>query len=207
MTPRPHAGWPYWRGEDAGKCSGCINRGSLGPLGARAGTWNRLTRPDARPRLRRALRDGPRPVREGVRRGMPSFNDETPGDHLGCSNRRESGPRHSSTERSLLPDVPRLGFVGYGLSDVAIHALRGERALALAKLREAEHAGWRAVALHRDFDPNLASIRRRTRVQSHLRRRRTRHSRTARPPRRAPEGRTARRRACSMSHSVTVMET
>ena len=36
----------------------------------------------------------------------------------------------------------------------------GETAKALAKLREAEQAGWRGRwRYHRDFDPNLASIR------------------------------------------------
>ena len=53
-----------------------------------------------------------------------------------------------------------MGLWGYGISDVAIHALRGETAVALAKLREAEQAGWRdRWRYDRDFDPNLASIR------------------------------------------------
>ena len=41
-----------------------------------------------------------------------------------------------------------------------IHALRGERAQALAALRAAERAGWRyRWRYYRDFDANLASIR------------------------------------------------
>ena len=53
-----------------------------------------------------------------------------------------------------------MGPLGRGVSDVAIHALRGETVMALAKLREAEQAGWRELwRYHRDFDPNLASIR------------------------------------------------
>jgi hypothetical protein len=57
--------------------------------------------------------------------------------------------------------LPRLGWSGYGISDVRIHALRGDKAKALAALREAEKAGWRGPfwRYYRDFDPNLASIR------------------------------------------------
>jgi hypothetical protein len=64
--------------------------------------------------------------------------------------------------------IPRLGLGGYGIelggygiTDVSIHALRGDRAKALAALRDAERAGWRGPAWRysRDFDPNLASIR------------------------------------------------
>jgi hypothetical protein len=57
--------------------------------------------------------------------------------------------------------IPRLGVRGYWISDVQIHALRGERAEALAALREAEQAGWRGPGwrYHRDFDLSLASIR------------------------------------------------
>jgi hypothetical protein len=51
--------------------------------------------------------------------------------------------------------------MGYGIADVAIHALRGDKAKALAALREAEKAGWRGPLWRycRDFDPNLTSIR------------------------------------------------
>jgi hypothetical protein len=64
--------------------------------------------------------------------------------------------------------TPRLGLGGFGMTlggyeiaDVGIHALRGDRAKALAALREAERAGWRGPGWRyaRDFDPNLASIR------------------------------------------------
>ena len=61
---------------------------------------------------------------------------------------------------AYLQTIPRMGPLGRGFSDVAIHALRGETVMALAKLREAEQAGWRELwRYHRDFDPNLASIR------------------------------------------------
>jgi TolB-like protein/Tfp pilus assembly protein PilF len=57
--------------------------------------------------------------------------------------------------------TPRLGNSGYGVSNVAIHALRGQNAQALAALRDAEKAGWRGPRwrYYRDFEPNLASIR------------------------------------------------
>ena len=56
--------------------------------------------------------------------------------------------------------LPRLGLGGYGITDVQIHALRGDKVKALAALREASMAGWRLYWRYaRDFDPNLASIR------------------------------------------------
>jgi TolB-like protein/Tfp pilus assembly protein PilF len=56
--------------------------------------------------------------------------------------------------------LPRLGPAGYGLSDVQIHALRGDEAKALAALREASQAGWRLRwRYHESLDPALASIR------------------------------------------------
>ena len=49
---------------------------------------------------------------------------------------------------------------GYSFSDAEIQSLRGRRAEALVQLRQAQQqgrrAGWR---YHRDFDPNVASIR------------------------------------------------
>jgi hypothetical protein len=47
------------------------------------------------------------------------------------------------------------------ISEVQIYALRGDKAKALAALREEEMAGWRGPfwRYHRDFDPNLSSIR------------------------------------------------
>jgi tetratricopeptide (TPR) repeat protein len=57
--------------------------------------------------------------------------------------------------------IPRLGLSGYGITDVQIHALRGDKGKALAALREAEKAGLRGPLwrYYRDFDPALASIR------------------------------------------------
>jgi TolB-like protein/Tfp pilus assembly protein PilF len=57
--------------------------------------------------------------------------------------------------------IPRLGLAGYGIANVQLHALRGDKARALAALREAEQAGWRGPywRYYRDFDPTLASIR------------------------------------------------
>ena len=77
--------------------------------------------------------------------------------------------RTGETERATLlldrseqmsSKLPRLSTSGYGVADVQIHALRGDKAKALAALREAEQAGWRHLwRYYRDFDPNLASIR------------------------------------------------
>ena len=57
--------------------------------------------------------------------------------------------------------IPRLGVAGYGIADVQLHALRGDKAKALAALREAERAGWRGPywRYYRDVDATLASIR------------------------------------------------
>ena len=56
--------------------------------------------------------------------------------------------------------TPRLGSAGHRIADVQIHALRGDKAKALAALRAAERAGWRGGwrAL-RDLDPAFDSIR------------------------------------------------
>ena len=60
-----------------------------------------------------------------------------------------------------LGGMPRLGLGGYGILDVYVHALRGNKAKALAALREAERAGWRGPLwrYYRDIDPSLDSIR------------------------------------------------
>ncbi len=48
-------------------------------------------------------------------------------------------------DRSLefIRTIPRLGIRGYWISDVQIHAQRGEQEKALAALREAIDQGWR----------------------------------------------------------------
>jgi tetratricopeptide (TPR) repeat protein len=61
---------------------------------------------------------------------------------------------------STIRTAPRLGSFGYGIADVRIHALRGNKRQALAALRQAEQAGWRLLwRYYRDFDPALDSIR------------------------------------------------
>ena len=56
--------------------------------------------------------------------------------------------------------IPRMGSGGYGVTDVRILAVRGRKADALARLREAEKAGWRfGWRYARDVDPTLESIR------------------------------------------------
>jgi hypothetical protein len=61
----------------------------------------------------------------------------------------------------FMHSLPRLGSLGYEVADVQIHALRGDKAKALAALREAEQAGWRGPGWRYslDTDPNLAAIR------------------------------------------------
>ena len=54
------------------------------------------------------------------------------------------------------------GGVGwYMIEEVSLHALRGDKPMALARLRAMRDGGWwtRTLAYHRDLDPNLASIR------------------------------------------------
>jgi tetratricopeptide (TPR) repeat protein len=63
--------------------------------------------------------------------------------------------------RSLqhIESVPRLGFGGYWIADVKIHALKGDKQTALSALREAIDEGWRSLwwyLLKRD--PNLESL-------------------------------------------------
>ena len=61
---------------------------------------------------------------------------------------------------AYLRTVSRMGYSGYAIYDVCMHALRGDKSTALAKLREAYQAGWRnGWRYARDFEPNLASIR------------------------------------------------
>jgi hypothetical protein len=62
---------------------------------------------------------------------------------------------------ALIRSEPRLGAHGYGIADVEIHALRGQKREALSALRAAARAGWRGPGwrYYRDLDANLASIR------------------------------------------------
>ncbi len=62
---------------------------------------------------------------------------------------------------SYIRSFHRLGWSGYGISDIRIHALSGDTAKALTALREAEKAGWRGPGWRflLGTDPNLASIR------------------------------------------------
>ena len=54
---------------------------------------------------------------------------------------------------------PRLGYAGFGISDVEVYALRGDKSAALSALREAIDTGWRSfwwMSLKRNR--NLASL-------------------------------------------------
>jgi TolB-like protein/Flp pilus assembly protein TadD len=65
------------------------------------------------------------------------------------------------SSEGAIRQIPRLSWRGFGIADVRVHALRGDKAKALAALREAEQAGWRGPnwRFSRDVDPALASIR------------------------------------------------
>ncbi len=55
--------------------------------------------------------------------------------------------------------LPRLGWHGYGIADVKIHALRGDKEKALSALREAIDDGWRLRWwYYLKHDPNLESL-------------------------------------------------
>jgi tetratricopeptide (TPR) repeat protein len=62
---------------------------------------------------------------------------------------------------ALITKAPRMSEFGYRIDDVRMHALRGQRRLALQALRAAAQSGWRGPywRYHRDFDPALAAIR------------------------------------------------
>ncbi len=64
-------------------------------------------------------------------------------------------------ERSLqsIETVPRLGSDGYGIADVKIYALRGEKQKALSALRQAIDEGWRTLWWYfLKQDPTLESL-------------------------------------------------
>ena len=55
--------------------------------------------------------------------------------------------------------IPRLGWMGYGISDVEIYALQGQTEQALTALRQAIDAGWRSEwRFYLEMNPNLDSI-------------------------------------------------
>jgi TPR repeat protein len=55
--------------------------------------------------------------------------------------------------------VPRLCFYGYGIADVQIHALKGDKQRALAALRQAIDEGWRTYWwYYLKYDPILESL-------------------------------------------------
>ncbi len=63
--------------------------------------------------------------------------------------------------RSLeyIQTIPRLGFGGYWIADVQIHALRGDKQKALSALRQAIDEGWRSMWWYfLKLDPSLESL-------------------------------------------------
>jgi tetratricopeptide (TPR) repeat protein len=64
-------------------------------------------------------------------------------------------------DRSLqhIQTIPRLSFNGYGISDVLIYALQGEKQKALSALRQAIDEGWRTLWwYYLKHDPSLESL-------------------------------------------------
>jgi tetratricopeptide (TPR) repeat protein len=64
-------------------------------------------------------------------------------------------------DRSLqhIQTLPRLGEPGYGIADVRIYALRGDKQKALSALRQAIDEGWRSSWWYfLKFDPTLESL-------------------------------------------------
>ncbi len=127
----------------------------------------------------RILRDAdlrvgnPKAAKARYARAFPGFFEQTPPrvDEtsfsqavdlalvLQTAGEAEQAARLLEASERVIRRLPRLG--GYEVADVRVHALRGDKAKALAALREAVEAGWRGPLwrYYRDIDPNLASIR------------------------------------------------
>ena len=99
--------------------------------------------------------------------------------------------------------IPDWAPPAIGIADVAIHALRGQKAQALAALRDAEKAGWRGPGwrYYRDFDPNLASIRNEPEFKAIFADIERDMAQQRAALRGTPEGRTARSRGRALSQS------
>jgi TolB-like protein/Tfp pilus assembly protein PilF len=74
---------------------------------------------------------------------------------------RERANQLLDRSEQFIRTLSRLGEFGYGITDVQIFALRGQKREALAALRAAETAMWRGPSwrYYCEFDPALASIR------------------------------------------------
>ncbi len=58
-----------------------------------------------------------------------------------------------------IQQIPRLGFFGYGIADVQIYALQGDKQKALAALQRAIDEGWRDTWwFYLKYDPTLESL-------------------------------------------------
>jgi TolB-like protein/Flp pilus assembly protein TadD len=69
---------------------------------------------------------------------------------------REKAEKLLDRSSSLIKEYPRLGGYGYGITDVQIHALRGDKEKALAALRQAINQGWRYYWwYYLEHDPTL----------------------------------------------------
>ena len=85
------------------------------------------------------------------------------------TNEQERGNWLLNSSLKYIQDIPRLGFFGYGLSDVRIYALQGETQKVLTTLRQAIDEGWRYMwRYYLEHDPNLESIRHEPEFQAML---------------------------------------
>jgi TolB-like protein/Tfp pilus assembly protein PilF len=72
----------------------------------------------------------------------------------------ERAARLLDLSEQFIQRIQRMGQGGFGIADVQIAALRGQKDLALAQLREAEQAGWRDYWWYfRSYEPAFAPIR------------------------------------------------
>ena len=94
-------------------------------------------------------------------------------------------------EKFIAP-LPRMNVDGFGVADVQLHAIRGDDKKALATLREAIDAGWRADwRYYRDHEPGFARIRKTDEFRSDVPQGRNGSRTAAQTSRHPPQGRTA----------------
>jgi TolB-like protein/Tfp pilus assembly protein PilF len=71
----------------------------------------------------------------------------------------ERADRLLESSLQYIQQTPRLGLEGYGIADVQIYALQGDKQKALSALQQAIDEGWRdSWWYHLKYDPNLESL-------------------------------------------------
>jgi len=78
---------------------------------------------------------------------------------LSRTGKREQADLLLNRSFQYIQATSRLGFYGYGVADVKIYALRGDKQKALSALRQAIDEGWRTLWwYHLKYDPTLESL-------------------------------------------------